>query len=180
MIAQLIHLLNQLDLPEATWVGPRGTQETQMARSLRDGHPEQNGTTISQGIMVEVLVRGQMGYAATQNLHPDSVKATAERAYQAAITASLWKLTPTSPTVRPRMVGEYSSPYEASFNKLTPAKSTTSSAKSADASKPPTKLSKSAQASCSPKPRPGLLAAMAPRSTNASTGSAQTLPPRPS
>jgi predicted Zn-dependent protease len=120
MISQLINLLNQLDLPDATWVGLRGTQETQTTRGLRDGHPEHNGTSLSQGIMVEVLVRGQMGYGATQNLQPESVKATADRAYQAAITASQWKLTPTSLTVRPRVVGEYLSPYESSFDKLSP------------------------------------------------------------
>jgi predicted Zn-dependent protease len=120
MISQLIDRLNQLDLPDATWVGLRGTQETQTHHALRDGHPETNGTTFSQGVMVEVLVKGQIGYAATPNLQPASIKAAADRAYDCALAAGQWQLTPTSLSVRPRVVGEYRSPDKSAFEKLSP------------------------------------------------------------
>jgi hypothetical protein len=67
----LAPLLNQalasLELP-ADWVGIRALREVATRRSMRDGHPEGNGRSRDQGAMVEVLVEGHLGYAATNQL----------------------------------------------------------------------------------------------------------------
>ena len=55
-IPQLSDLLNCIDLP-VDWVGLRKSREIATARSARDGMPQNNSKTISEGVMVEVLVK---------------------------------------------------------------------------------------------------------------------------
>ena len=76
MIVELSNLLSALKV-SADWVGLRATQESSTHRTVRDGIPEYNRTTTTQGIMVEVLVKGQIGYAATNLLTLESVQTAA-------------------------------------------------------------------------------------------------------
>lgn len=119
MITELTHLLSTLDI-SADWVGLRATKDASTARSARDGVPETNGTSITQGIMVEVLVNGQIGYAATNSLRPDSVQAAAQAAYRQAIAASEWAIHKTPLSARPQVVGQYISPILKPFDVLSP------------------------------------------------------------
>ena len=67
MIDHLTQALQRLDIP-AEWVGLRATKTQTSAHMVRDGHPERNGHTLTQGVMVEVLANGQFGYCATNQL----------------------------------------------------------------------------------------------------------------
>lgn len=71
--------------------------------------------------MVEVLVNGQIGYGATNSLHPESLKIAAETAYQQALAASHWAIHPLTTLVRPKVVGQFFSPFVQQLNALTPA-----------------------------------------------------------
>ena len=59
MTTQLNNLLNSIDLP-ADWIGLRKVREVGVARSARDGMPQNNSQSISEGVMIEVLVDGQI------------------------------------------------------------------------------------------------------------------------
>jgi predicted Zn-dependent protease len=120
MITELSTLLAALEDIAADWIGLRMTRETSTTRSSRDGLPETNGKTLTQGIMVEVLVQGQIGYAATNSLQLPSVRQAAELAYRQAIAASEWNIHPTPLSARPKVMGEYTSPQEKPFDALSP------------------------------------------------------------
>jgi predicted Zn-dependent protease len=119
MIVELSKLLSALDV-SADWVGLRATQEATTQRSARDAMPETNGTRLTQGIMVEVLVNGQIGYAATNSLTFESVQAAALTAQRQAIAASEWNIHATPLSARPKVVGQYTSPLLKPFDALTP------------------------------------------------------------
>jgi predicted Zn-dependent protease len=76
---QLERILGQLPIA-ADWIGLRWVREVDDVRSMRDGLPQSNGRTINQGLMVEVLVNGQMGYGATNVLSLDGISAAAQAA----------------------------------------------------------------------------------------------------
>jgi predicted Zn-dependent protease len=94
----------------ADWIGLRQVSETTTTRYARDGKPQSNGHSRTQGVMVEVLAQGQFGYAATNRLDQSSVQAAAEQAYQQAIAASKWAVHTFSASARPQAVGQYHSP----------------------------------------------------------------------
>ena len=117
MLSELSKFLNDLAI-DADWVGLRATREQTTHRAVRDGLPQSNGSNLSQGIMVEVLSHGQMGYAATNSLQFEDVQAAARSARQQAISASAWNLFPQ--VSRPPVVGQYVSPLGQPFDALTP------------------------------------------------------------
>lgn len=92
------------------WIGLRQVTETTTTRYVRDGKPQSNGRSRTQGVMVEVLAQGQFGYAATNRLDQPSLQAAAEQAYQQAIAAADWAVHSFSLNARPRAVGQYHSP----------------------------------------------------------------------
>ena len=94
----------------ADWVGLRQLKETATTRYVRDGKPQANGKSITQGVMVEVMVNGQIGYCATNNLQQASLQAAAQIAYKQALAASKWSIHPLTEAVRPQAVGKYHSP----------------------------------------------------------------------
>jgi predicted Zn-dependent protease len=118
-ISHLGDLLNAIDLP-VDWLGLRKSREIAIARSARDGMPQNNSTTISEGVMVEVLVNGQIGYGATNILTLAGVQAAANVAYNQALAASEYRIYPITTAQRPKVVGQYVSPTLKPFNSLTP------------------------------------------------------------
>jgi predicted Zn-dependent protease len=102
--------LEQLDI-NAEWVGLREVNETSTTRYIRDGIPQSNGRNQTHGVMVEVLANGQFGYASTNHLTIESVRATAERAYAQAIAASQWAVHRFTSAQRPKAVGQYYSAF---------------------------------------------------------------------
>ena len=82
--------------------------------------PQNNSKRISEGIMVEVLINGQIGYGATNILTEIGIQTAAKAAYHQAIAAAPYQLHPISIAQRPKVVGEYISPTVQPFNTLTP------------------------------------------------------------
>ncbi|MGJ3254050.1 MAG: TldD/PmbA family protein [Elainellaceae cyanobacterium] len=119
MISELQQALNSIHV-SADWVGLRVVKEAISTRSVRDGNPQRNGKSLDRGIMVEVLVDGQIGYGATNSLSPDAIQAAAQTAYQQAKAASQWALHPFTTAVRPKVVGNYVSPFLKPLDVLSP------------------------------------------------------------
>ena len=117
MISELSKVLESLDLP-ADWIGIRAVHESATRRSVRDGHPEVNGQSLSRGAMVEVLAQGQIGYGATNVLSPEGLRSAAETAYRQAIAASQWRIHEVTVAARPKVVGQYVSPQKKPFEAL--------------------------------------------------------------
>lgn len=109
--------LNVLDLP-VDWVGLRQVSETTTSRCVRDGKPQANRRSQTQGIMVEVLAKGQFGYAATNQLNQASIQAAAKIAYQQAVAAAQWSIHSFTPDQRPPAAGQYHSPFLRAVNTL--------------------------------------------------------------
>ena len=101
--------LENLNL-SAEWVGLRQVKETAFTRYMRDGKPQSNGRNCTQGVMVEVMVNGQLGYCATNRLEQASIQAAAEAAYQQALASSNWAVHRFTRAVRPQALGKYHSP----------------------------------------------------------------------
>jgi predicted Zn-dependent protease len=111
MAFDLHKALNNLTL-DAEWVGLRQVSEKSSTRYVRDGNPEANRQSRSQGVMVEVLANGQFGYAATNRLDQAGIQAAAEQAQQQAIAAAPWAIHSFTTDVRPKAVGQYTSPVQ--------------------------------------------------------------------
>ncbi|NJR63472.1 MAG: TldD/PmbA family protein [Cyanobacteria bacterium CRU_2_1] len=119
MISELSQTIATLTIP-ADWIGLRAVKETMGYRHVRDGRPQHNGKSLSQGVMVEVLVDGQIGYGATNSLDPEQIQLAAKMAYQQALAASQWAIYPMSAVVRPKVVGHYVSPFIKPLDAVTP------------------------------------------------------------
>ncbi|OLP16412.1 Zn-dependent protease [Leptolyngbya sp. 'hensonii'] len=110
MLDQLSQVLASLDLP-VDWVGLRAVRETETTRSFRDGLPRSNGRSDNQGVMVEVLVNGQIGYGATNSFQAAPIRLAAQMAYQQAKAAAEWGIHRLTETARPKVTGQYISPF---------------------------------------------------------------------
>jgi predicted Zn-dependent protease len=117
---ELSYFLNIIDLP-VDWIGLRKTREIATTRSLRDGIPQTNGSSVSEGVMVEVLVNGQIAYSATNRLTEAGIVAAARTAYDRAIASQAYNLYPRTLAHRPPVVGQYITPAIASFHTISPA-----------------------------------------------------------
>ena len=102
------------------WAGFREVREVTTLRYARDGKPEANDTTVSHGVMAEVLVDGHFGYAATSKLDVESLVQAAERAREQALKSARFAVHRFSIEQRPTVQAEYFSPRVKSFASLTP------------------------------------------------------------
>ncbi|MBD2092089.1 TldD/PmbA family protein [Microcoleus sp. FACHB-1515] len=119
MISELSQALAAIDLA-ADWIGLRAVKSAIGMTTVRDGLPQRNGRSHSQGVMVEVLAGGQIGYSAVNSLRLIDLQAAAEAAYRQAIAASKWAIFPTSTAARPKVVGQYASPVQKALDLLSP------------------------------------------------------------
>jgi predicted Zn-dependent protease len=103
--------LSHIDLPSAEWIGLREVQEISTTRYVRDRNPQSNGRRQSHGIMIEVLVDGQFGYASTNHLDLENIQRTAQKAHQQAKTAAQWAVHRFAIAQRPKAIGQYFSPF---------------------------------------------------------------------
>jgi predicted Zn-dependent protease len=103
--------LEQINLPSATWIGLREVRETNITRYVRDRIPQSNGRSRSHGVMIEVLVDGQFGYASTNHLDLANMQCTADRAYAQAKAAAKWAVYRFTTDQRPKAIGQYISPF---------------------------------------------------------------------
>jgi predicted Zn-dependent protease len=119
MFSELTKAIAQLNVP-ADWIGIRVVKETATSRHVRDGLPQANGKSSTTGAMLEVLVNGCLGYAATNSLELPALQAAAETAYKQALAASEWWIYPFSESQRPKVVGEYNSPFVQPLDAISP------------------------------------------------------------
>ena len=103
-------VLNSIDI-KADWIGLREVCENKTFRFIRDLNPQSNTRISSHGVMVEVLSDGQFGYAATSDLSQTGVNSAAKKALANATSGSKRGLFKFDPSVRPKAVGDYESPY---------------------------------------------------------------------
>ena len=120
MIPDLSNAIVALEDIPADWIGLRAVKETVGHRNVRDGKPQTNGKSLNYGVMVEVLVKGQIGYGATNAVTLDNIRAAAQTAYRQALAASEWSIYPLTTAVRPKVVGQYISPFVKPLDALTP------------------------------------------------------------
>jgi predicted Zn-dependent protease len=92
------------------FVGLRRVFETTHFRQARDGKPEENHITFDRGIMVEAVVQGQMGYAATADLSLSGVTQAYRKAVELAKAGQGRKIFDFSAEQRPLAKGIYNSP----------------------------------------------------------------------
>ncbi|MBE9223130.1 TldD/PmbA family protein [Cyanobacterium stanieri LEGE 03274] len=94
----------------ADWIGLRYILEKNQTHNFRDAQPQYHGKRISRGVMVEVLVEGQMGYCATNRLDFDSIQRAVYHAQQQARAAKRWGIfTFDRDKIRPPRQGVYQS-----------------------------------------------------------------------
>jgi predicted Zn-dependent protease len=73
--------------------------------------PESHSSQRDQGVMVEVMVEGHLGYAATSDLTPEGIKAAFTKAKALSTQASRYKAAEFNQEQRPASRGNYQSPY---------------------------------------------------------------------
>ncbi len=115
--SSLAQALTKIDLP-ADWVGLRGVRERSSHYTVRDGKPQNNGRSLEQGVMVEVMVDGHIGYGATNSFEEGRLLEAAALAYQQAKAASEWAIYPATLAARPQVIGNYSSPVQRSLSAM--------------------------------------------------------------
>jgi len=116
-------ILSRIDV-RADYVGLRYVNENTTFRLVRDGNPDANTRESKQGLMIEVLVKGQFAYYATSRMDPASIQAAAERAVQIAEAASRYSVYSFDASARPVAQGSYRSPYATPLDALTPGELT--------------------------------------------------------
>jgi predicted Zn-dependent protease len=100
--------LNRIDVA-ADWIGLRYVREVDTTHYVRDRLPQSHSRSETAGVMVEVLVDGQFGYASTNHLTEASLRAAAVQAYQQARAAAPWRIYPFTTAHRPTAKGTYRS-----------------------------------------------------------------------
>ncbi len=115
----LAAVLNQVDVP-VDWLGLRYVDEILITRSARDGQPDMNQRVRQRGVMVDVLVNGQFGYAATAQLAPAAIHDAIRKAYNQAKAAAPWQLFGFTRAARGVAQGTYRSPQQQPFDRLSP------------------------------------------------------------
>ena len=106
----------------ADWVGLRQISENTTTTVFRDSKPRKNHRSTSTGIMVEVIVNGQIGYCATNRLQHDAIQQAVDIAQQQALKASQWNIHHFDHfQIRPPSQGKYRSQTKESRSLLTPS-----------------------------------------------------------
>ena len=82
------NIIAQIKDPEIEWVGFREVHETTSLYYVRDAKPEANDHIDTHGVMVEVLAKGQFGYAATARLTEEGKRSAVQLAKNQALKAA--------------------------------------------------------------------------------------------
>lgn len=91
----------------ADWVGLRRVRERTRFLSIRNDQPDKNDSFLDEGVMIEVLVNGHIGYAGTSDLSSSGLERAFVRALEHTKAASAYKVFNTSTQLRPKAVGEF-------------------------------------------------------------------------
>ncbi len=96
---------------QVDWVGLKFYSEKTTRHVIRNENPESHATQLDQGIMVEVMSGGHLGYAATSDLTPEGLARAFQKAKALTNQASYFKATEFSYEQRPASRGNFQSPY---------------------------------------------------------------------
>lgn len=94
-------------MKDIEWFGIREVREVETSHCIANDVPQHTHKGINHGVMIEVMVSGQIGAAATSSLHPEGISQAARRAYQQAKQASRFQISKLDPSVRPNSKGVY-------------------------------------------------------------------------
>ena len=111
-----MHTLLAAVAGEADWIGLRYVDERSSHHAFRDGKPAGHEFQVDQGLMVEALVDGHFGYAATQDVSVAAVRRAAARARALAASAATLGVSRFSVDQRPPASGRYRSPAQRPFD----------------------------------------------------------------
>lgn len=100
---------------EGDWVALRHVREKGHYFMARDARLDNTTMWNDAGVMVEVMINGQIGYAATPDLSTTSLHAAAKRAREQAFAASKRGVFTFDQSVRPPNKGSYRTPVEKPF-----------------------------------------------------------------
>jgi predicted Zn-dependent protease len=92
------------------WAGLRYSRENTQMRTIRNDAPEKNETTLEEGVMCEVLVDGQFGYAATADLSSTGLRCAFDLAIATTRSTSRHKVHAFTQAQRQMTQGSYESP----------------------------------------------------------------------
>lgn len=104
---------------QADWMGLRFYREKSHDYFVRNERLESCQTNLDQGIMIEVVVNGHLGYAATSDMTSDGIKQAFLRAKSLSQQAAPFKAAEFSNAQRPPSRGKFQSPYLHRLNTLT-------------------------------------------------------------
>lgn len=113
--------LSSIDAP-VDWVGLREVSETTTARMIRDGNPVANDSSISHGVMVEVLKNGQFAYYGTKDLTSRGISTAADKAANLAELTAPYAVYKFNQDARPVHTGSYKSQFEKSRHSISVGK----------------------------------------------------------
>ncbi len=102
----------------ADWVGIRHVREVTSSHDIRDEKPDGHSTFVDEGAMIEVMVNGHIGYAATSDLSTPGLRRALDKALLTTRELSSHRATQLSAEVRPRSVGRYLSPRSRTLDTL--------------------------------------------------------------
>jgi predicted Zn-dependent protease len=103
---------------KAEWFSLREVFESTNTHVSRDGNPEVNNSNSTHGVMVEILMNGQFGYSATNELNLKGLQNALDKAESFAINASKYSLVNFDTSVRPTNIGNYKSNAKNNINDI--------------------------------------------------------------
>lgn len=106
------------------WAGLRYSKEITDYRFVRNEKPERNTSTVDEGVMVEVLVNGHFGYAATADMSREGILKAFQTALNSTKGASGNKIFNFTPAQRPSVQGKFKSAYAKALGETTVAEIT--------------------------------------------------------
>lgn len=116
----LKQLLNSLNI-KADYISLRSVSSKTVNISVRNEILEGLGSSEDHGVMVEVMIKGQIAYAATNSFDPSEVKRCALKALASAELAHRFGLFHFNEQVRPKVIGEYRSPSSMGMDNFNPS-----------------------------------------------------------
>ncbi|WP_082053965.1 TldD/PmbA family protein [Methyloterricola oryzae] len=109
---------------EADWVGLRFVEELTHRRTVRNARPENNSVGLERGVMLEAMVEGAIGYAATSDLSRQGMIEAVQRAVRLARLCAKHCQFRVSWQERPASRGRYISPRRLGLDSLSLAELT--------------------------------------------------------
>lgn len=103
---------------DADWIGLRSVRETTQYRSIRNDRPDRNMTFLDEGLMLEVLADGHIGYAGTSDISAEGLDRALKEAIESTKAAARHKAATLTTSHRPLATGTYRSPRKSSLDDL--------------------------------------------------------------